>query len=131
MIEAFVRDDIGETDKAIWALLSRPETENFTDILNELLISPRHRCHQAVAKTLQDIASPSTIPFVRKALDCKFDYLAYTCSEDVVIAKWFSWLLFSIGTNEAIAMIEEYSHSENQGISKEMRYRLKRLDDAS
>jgi hypothetical protein len=45
MIEAFVHDDIGKTYLATWALLSRPQTENFTDILKELLISPRHRCH--------------------------------------------------------------------------------------
>jgi hypothetical protein len=129
MIEAFIYENIDETDKAISALLAHPCIADFTNILNELLIYPHHRCHQAIARTLQDIASPSTVSFVQKALDSNFDYLAYTYSEDETITKWFSWLLFSIGTDEAIAMIEEYSHSTNQGISKEMRYRLNRIQD--
>jgi hypothetical protein len=120
-------------DEIIFALLASPDIADFTDVLNvfnDLLISPSHHCHQVIAKALQDIASPSTIPFVRKALESNFDYLAYTCSDDEVIAKWFSHLLFSIGTDEAIALIEEYSHSENRGISKEMCYRLKQLQGA-
>lgn len=97
------------------------------DLLNELLINPNHRSHQTIAKHLQDFApSPTTIPFVRKDLETNFDYLKYTCSEDNVIAKWFSWLLYTIGTKEAIDLMKEYSNASNEGIAEEMKYRLKK-----
>jgi hypothetical protein len=104
-------------------------TANFIDLLNELLINPNHRSHQRIAKALQHTPSPTTVPFVRKALESNFDYLEYTFSDSDVIAKWFSWLLYAIGTPEAIDLIKEYSHSTNEGIKKEMLYRLKRVND--
>jgi hypothetical protein len=100
----------------------------FTDLLNELLINPHHKSHQQIAKSLQNIANPSTIPYIRKVLETEFDYLDYTCSDSDVIAKWFSWILFKIGTNDAIAMIKEFTHSPNEGIAKEMLYRLKKIE---
>lgn len=101
---------------------------NFIDLLNELLINPHHKSHQVIAKNLQDIApSPTTVPFVRKALETNFDYLKYTCSESNSIAKWFSWLLYSIGTDEAIKLMKEYSNSTDKGIANEMRYRLTKV----
>jgi hypothetical protein len=65
---------------------------------------------------------------VRKVLENNFDYLQYTCSESSTIAKWFSWLLYSIGTKEAIELMREYSNSEDEGIANEMRYRLKKMN---
>jgi hypothetical protein len=103
------------------------DISKYVDILNELLINPNHRSHQQIAKTLQDKApSPTTVPFVRKALERNFDYLEYTGSDSGAIAKWFSWLLYSIGTPEAIALMKEYGNSNDEGIRKEMLYRLKK-----
>jgi len=117
-------DTLQMTINLIWL---SGDTSEFVDLLNELLINPNHQSHQQIAKTLQDIRSPTTIPFVKKALDTNFDYLEYTCSDSEIIAKWFSWLLFSIGTKDAIDLIKEYSNSNNEGIRKEMLYRLKKL----
>lgn len=97
------------------------------NILNDLLIEPGHRQHQLIARILQSAKDPSTIPFIRKALESNFDYLQYTCSEPEVIAKWFSWLLSSIGTEEAISLMEEYTKCPNEGISSEMKYRLAKI----
>ena len=97
-------------------------------LLNELLVTPGHEEHQQIAKLLQNIKSPSTIPFVRKALESNFDYLEYTCSDSNAIAKWFSWLLFSIGTEDAINLIKEYTQSTDKGIRKEMIYRLSQIE---
>lgn len=99
----------------------------YVDVLNELLVDPNHRSHQEITKTLQEEApDPSTVPFVRKVLESNFDYLEYTCSDSGTIAKWFSWLLYSIGTPEAIETMKEYSNSADEGIRKEMRYRLEK-----
>jgi len=117
-------EEIGMTLPLIW--LSE-DIDKYIDILNELLINPNHRNHQEIAKGLQDYPSPTTVPFVRKALESNFDYLEYTCSESKAIAKWFSWLLYSIGTTEAIELMKEYSNSNDEGIRNEMIYRLKKL----
>jgi HEAT repeat protein len=97
------------------------------NFLNELLLNPEHYGHQVVAKLLQGVKSPSSIPYVRQVLASGFDFLAYTCSEDGVIAKWFSHLLASIGTPEAIDLMREYANDENEGIREEMNYRLKKV----
>jgi hypothetical protein len=99
----------------------------FTDILNELLIQPNHRSHQVATKLIQEIKSPSSIPFIKKVLETGFDYLQYTCSESEVIAKWFSHALASIGTEEAINCIRKFAQSTDEGIKKEMNYRLDKL----
>ena len=96
----------------------------FIDVLNELLINPNHIRHQEIVMILQHVKSPSTVPFAKKALETNFDYLQYTCSDSDAIAKWFSHLLASIGTPEAIALIEEYSNSPEDGVRNEMLYRL-------
>jgi hypothetical protein len=81
-----------------------------------------------VAKALQDhVKSSSSIPFVEQALATRFDYLTYTCSDSGVIAKWFSWLLFEIGTPEAIAVMRRYADDPDEGIREEMRYRLAKV----
>ena len=124
-IQSADTDRIQMTIPLIWFSADIP---NFVDLLNELLINPNHRSHQVIAKNLQDIApSPTTVPFVRKALETNFDYLEYTCSDSDAIAKWFSWLLYSIGTDEAINLMKEYSNSTDEGIANEMRYRLNKV----
>ena len=124
-IETSDPDEIQMTLALIWLSGDIPE---YVDILNELLINPNHRSHQQIAKNLQDFApSPTIVPFVRKALESNFDYLEYTCSDSDAIAKWFSWLLYSIGTAEAIDLMKEYRNSNDVGIRNEMLYRLEKI----
>ena len=66
---------------------------DLVDLKNHLLVVPGHRHHQEIAKELQRIADPSTVPFVARVLAGGFHELDYTCSESSAIAKWFSWLL--------------------------------------
>jgi len=115
---------IEELELAISLIWLSGADKRFVDILNELLINPNHRSHQFVTKTIQEIKSPTSVPFIRKVLQTNFDYLEYTCSDSDAIAKWFSWALHDIGTKEAIDLIREYSMSDNDGIKKEMTYRL-------
>jgi len=124
-IQSADRDEINASIHLMWISES---VIPFADIMNELLINPNHTQHQYIAKALQDdVKSPSSIPFVEKALATHFDYLAYTCSESGVIAKWFSWLLYAIGTPEAIAVIRRYAEDPDPGIRKEMKYRLRQI----
>lgn len=126
---AIESQDPEEMEKSLLLLWLSGDITKYIDTLNELLVNPHHRSHQQIAKALQDEApSASTIPFVRKALESNFDYLQYTCSESGSIAKWFSWLLFSIGTKEAIDLMKEYADSPDEGIANEMRNRLKKVN---
>jgi hypothetical protein len=99
----------------------------FIDILNALLLNPHHKSHQFVTKNLQQLKHPSSVTFIEQALATNFDYLNYTGSEPEVIAKWFSWALFSIGTEEAVNTLKQYAQSDNAGIKKEMLYRLNKF----
>ncbi len=99
--------------------------KRYIDLLNRLLLVPHHWSHQAITQNIQDIAHPSSIPFIKKVLESNFEYLDYTGSESAAIAKWFSWALASIGTPEAIDVLKEFSHSSNKGIAQEMQYRLR------
>lgn len=123
-IESKEEESIGRAINLMWFY---KDYEQFIDELNILLLEPNHRTHQMIAKTIQDLKNPKSVPFIRRALESNFDYLEYTCSESNVIAKWFSWALFSIGTNEAINLIEEYTKSDDEGIRNEMIYRLDKV----
>lgn len=125
--EAIKSKDEEKIERAINLMWFYKDYEQFIDELNILLLEPNHWTHQMIAKTIQDLKNPKSIPFIRKALESNFDYLEYTCSESNVIAKWFSWALFSIGTNEAINLIEEYTKSDDEGIRNEMIYRLDKV----
>ncbi len=88
---------------------------------------PGHRSHQRILRELQRLRDPSSVPVLRAALTDGFDRYAYTCSEDGVIAKWFSWALAEIGSAEAIAVLDDFARSENPEIREEMKYRLAKL----
>ena len=117
------REEMEDTDDAIDDLLAS-NIDEFIDIKHQLLISPSHQRHQAVARGLQRIGHPDSIPYVEAVFEQGFDFLAYTCSDHDVIAKWFSWLLFDIGTPEARALLVRLSSSEDPDIAKEMTYRI-------
>ena len=96
-------------------------------LLNDLLVSVVHHQHQRVARALQLIGDSSTVPYVATALALGFSHLAYTASEDGVIAKWYSWLLADIGTSEAVALLRRSASSDNEAVASAMSYRLSRL----
>lgn len=128
LIEAAIASGDPERLEDVIAQLAALKSDEAIDALNALLLDPNHRCHQIVARALQKIRSPSTIPFVRQVLLSDLSVFDYTCSESDVIAKWFSWLLADIGTIEAIDVIRESCSSPDPGIREEMRYRLAKVE---
>ncbi len=116
--------ECGLTDNIVWLAFGLRDIDMELEILHELLVMPCHYRHQDVTRKLQDIGCPSSIPHIAQALAGGFHYLEYTCSEDGVIAKWFSHALASIGTDEAIDLIRKYARSTNPEVAEEMQYRL-------
>jgi HEAT repeat protein len=103
-----------------------PETK--ADVLNSLLVMPGHKLHQEVAREIQELRSPSSVPYIRQVLSDGIHILEYTCSEPGVIAKWFSHALADINTPESIALIREFAGSSQSEVAEEMAYRLRRLN---
>jgi hypothetical protein len=51
--------DLDEAIEWIWsAAYNTDDIISFTDILNELLVTPNHHQHQVIAKTLPDLKNP-------------------------------------------------------------------------
>ncbi|WP_240726810.1 hypothetical protein [Escherichia sp. E4742] len=125
--EAIAGQDYERINTVTEQLLSANNPRFHLDALNLLLVTSGHYHHQEVAMKLQQIGDPSTIPYVRQVFAHGFDYLDYTWSDSGAIAKWFSHLLWKIGTPEALALIQEYTSHSDEGIRKEMLYRLKRI----
>lgn len=117
--------EAGDTLLAMACAIEHPEAK--ADVLNNLLCMPGHELHQEVARAIQDLGNPASVAGIRCVLEGGFEFLEYTCSDDEVIAKWFSHALASIGTPEAIGLIKEFAASDNAGIASEMRYRLGKL----
>ena len=116
-----------EIEYAISLVFLSRMNEKLIDIYNELVLVKEHRNHQELVWKIQQLKDPSSVPFLQKALATGFDYLKYTCSDSDAIAKWFSHALFQIGTPEAIQVLKDFSLSEDEGISKEMKYRLAKV----
>lgn len=126
--EAIKKGDLYELDEAILELLAIEDISNRVDLLNELLLVNSHRQHQYIAGAIQGLKTPSSIPFIDKVLDSKFDGIPYTGSESNSMAKWFSWALYCIGTEQAIDVIRKHTHSVDKGIRREMHYRLRKIE---
>jgi hypothetical protein len=125
---------IREGDREAWQTLlgmthSIADSCVKADVLNNLLVMPGHELHQEVTMEIQQLRNPSSIPYIRKVLESGFGTLEYTRSEHEVIAKWFSHALAKINTPESLALIREFASSRNEGIAKEMSYRLERIND--
>lgn len=97
------------------------------ETLSKLLVMPEHELHQQIAWEIQQSGYAYSLPYIRQLLESDLSMLAYTSSEPAVIAKWFSHALASIGTPEAVQMIEEFANSGKPGIAEEMKYRLNKL----
>ena len=96
-------------------------------LLNRFLLMPGHVFHEEVAQEIRELASPSSVPFIRQMLEDGFDMLDYTSAKPAVIARWFSEALGAIGTPEALALMREFSNTRDRDIASEMRRRLRRL----
>lgn len=128
MAAAIAESDWEASDTLLGFVRTIDPPEDKVEILNSLLVMPGHVHHQEVAREIQKLRSPSSVPYIRQVLVNGFDMLKYTCSEPGVIAKWFSHALADINTPEALALIEEFARSGDPEVAEEMSYRLRRLN---
>lgn len=125
---AIAQGDWEATYALLHSIRNISDPEERAGILNSLLVMPGHELHQEIARQIQRLRSPSSVPYIRRVLEDDFRMLDYTSSDPGVIAKWFSHALAKINTPESIALIKEYAASGNSEVAEEMAYRLRRLN---
>ncbi len=97
------------------------------DYWHSLLMHDWHSEHEQVISGLQMIADPSSIPFIRAAIELK-PSLAYLDYDDYgSFYKKCFWALQAIGTDEAIATIASYATSSDAALAEQAQHRLNRI----
>ena len=102
-------------------------TANYVPLLCELLVADFHTRHEDIIGALQDAADTCSIPFLRQAVLLKpqLEYLDYD-DYGAYYKKCF-WALRAIGTPDAIAVIREFTTSEDSAASEQALYRLSKI----
>ena len=102
-------------------------TADFVPLLCKLVIADFHIKHEDMVGLLQDAADPYSIPFLRQTalLKPKLTHLDYD-DYGSYYKKCFHALI-DIGTPEAIAVIQEFTSSEDAAAREEALYRLSKL----
>jgi hypothetical protein len=95
------------------------------------LIALDHEEHEDLIGLLQEANDPYAIPSLRQAVLMKpsLDYLDYD-DYGSYYKKCF-WALSAIGTDEALAVIQEFSTSPEPVLAEAASYRLSKLQRAS
>jgi HEAT repeat protein len=111
------------------ALIFRYEpSADYVPLLCELLLADFHTRHEDIILALQHAAAPYSIPYLKEAvlLKPRLEYLAY--DDYGAYSKKCFWALRAIGTPEAIAVIREFTSSEDLVAREQALYRLSKLE---
>jgi len=84
---------------------------DYTEILCQLLVADWHIKHEDIAFILEDIRDPLAVDYLYIAAQKNLEYLSYDDSRQ--LAKKCIWALWKIGTEEAIAKIEQLATFED------------------
>lgn len=98
--------------------------EDYVDILCKLADETWHFQHENIASIFQKIKSPKTVECLYKTTLTQFDYLEFDNS--FALAVKCIWALGDINTVESRKKLELLTQSENEIISKNAIYQLKR-----
>lgn len=117
-------DEVEDLLTILWAF-DNPKEE--IEILNKLLIAPWHKRHEDIIHAIQQIKNPESIPFIKKAIQQKFQYLIDYGTGERQFINQSGHALASIGTQEALDVIYELSKSTDFVLKDEMLYRISKI----
>jgi len=98
------------------------------DILNQLLLEDWHTKYEEIIKEVQKQKNPNSIPFIKEAIQNKYEYLL---SYDTGVRQFINqcgYALNSINTKDSIDVIYELSKSSNFILKDEMLYRVSKIN---
>jgi HEAT repeat protein len=116
-----------DVDSSLDLLFRFQPTVDYVPLLCELLVDDFHSRHEDIIGALQDAADTYSIPFLRQAILLKpqLAYLSYD-NYGSYYKKCF-WALKAIGSPEAIAVIREFTNSEDSVAREQAIYRLSKI----
>ena len=122
------RKDNKELEFGLTILYAFEKENNCIDIVHQLILEPWHDRYEQLAHDLQARKKVESIPYLKEAMQCKFDFLESYSTGTRQFINQCGHALGSIGTEEAISVIRELSHSQDDILRDEMRYRLSKIE---
>lgn len=69
--ESIKKGNLEELDDAVSEMIQSENISNYVDLLNDLLLVPFHYQHQYITRVIQDLKTPSSVPFISEVLESK------------------------------------------------------------
>lgn len=104
------------------------ESNEMIHLIHRLILEPWHGEYEEIAHDLQKRAQPESIPFLKEAMQKKYKYLESYGTGTRQFINQCGHALWSIGTKEAIEVIQELSKSNDPVVKDEMMYRINRIE---
>jgi len=117
-----------ELEYGLVILYAIEENNEMLDIIHKLMLEPWHKEYEELAHDLQRRKRPESIPFLKQAIQNKYEYLESYETGTRQLINQCGHALKSIGTDEAIRTIKELSKSEDPIIKDEMLYRISKIE---
>lgn len=117
-----------ELEFGLVILYAIEENNDMIDLIHQLILEPWHGAYEELAHDLQSRKQPASVPFLKEAMQKKYDYLESYGTGTRQFINQCGHALWSIGTEEAIATIRALSQSDDPVIKDEMKYRLSQIE---
>jgi hypothetical protein len=119
--------DPDEVEDLMSYAFSNDKDEKALEIVHQLISEPWHSAYEDMAHYLQHCKSPKSVPFIKNAMQKKYEYLESYGTGTRQFINQCGHALWSIGTAEAIDTIKELAKSADPIVKDEMLYRASRI----
>jgi hypothetical protein len=120
--------DDNKLQSALALLWFTGQEQQQIDILNQLLLEDWHTKYEDIIHEVQKQKNPSSIPFIEKAMQNKYEYLISYGTGERQFINQCGHALCSINTDEAINIIYKLSESSDAILRDEMLYRISKIN---
>ena len=120
--------DAEKLENALILLWFTGQEKQQIDALNQLLLEDWHTKHEDIIHEIQKQKRPSSIPFIEKAIQNKYQYLISYGTGERQFINQCGHALWSINTEESINVIYRLSESSDVILKDEMLYRISKIN---
>jgi len=130
-LDIIERKDSKQLQNALTILWLINKEKEQIDVLNQLLLEDWHTRYEDIIHEIQKQKNPKSIPYIEAAMQNKYDYLISYGTGVRQFINQCGHALKSIGTDDAISVIYEFSDSENLILRDEMLYRISSMTESN